>query len=401
MAVVRQDNFDVIALDQNSTATPTSVAAHFLYKHSRPDELLGPGGATLLGGTKYEQIDERTVRVTGAEFRAEAEGDYTVKLEGARNNGFQTIFLGAIRDPILLSQLSPWIEWIEANTREKFPQPSLEIKIYKYGVNGVMGPLEPDPSLPKEVNICGQIRADTQELANQVASMVKFYFTHAAYPGQLATAGNFAWPFTPCEIPLGPLSEFCVYHIMHKTDPVDPQLFPVFVSNFAGSNNSVPELGELNLFMWCLLSVANNGSVAVEKNVNNQSASIVSPLNGDTNKKHYLVPEPADGTCYLGDVASVIRSKNSGPYQLTFDIIFPDIATYEKVKKTGLLTKDTVARLYQIPVQDVIVSLFFPQAMAYKATIKRSAPSGGFGETDTHASQQHVPFLYLPLPWPR
>lgn len=137
------------------------------------------------------------------------------------------------------------------------------------------------------------------------------------------------------------------------------------------------------------------------KNGNNQSASTVSPLKGDANKKHYLIPEPADGTCYLGDVASVIRSKNSGPYQLTFDIMFPDIATYEKVKDTGLLTKDTVARLYQIPVQDVIVSLFFPQAMAYKTTIKRSVPSGGFGETDTHASQQHVPFLYLPLPWPR
>lgn len=103
MAVVRQDNFDVIALDPNSTATPISVAAHFLYEHSRPDELLGPGGATILDGIKYEQIDERTVRVTGAEFRAQAEGEYTVKLEGARNNGFQTIFIGAIRDPILLS----------------------------------------------------------------------------------------------------------------------------------------------------------------------------------------------------------------------------------------------------------------------------------------------------------
>ena len=140
--------------------------------------------------------------------------------------------------------------------------------------------------------------------------------------------------------------------------------------------------------------------VAVEENGNNQSASTVSPLKGDSNK-YYLMPEPAEGTCYLGDVASVIRSKNSGPYQLTFDIMFPDVATYEKVKETGLLTKDTVAKLYQIPVQDVIVSLFFHQALAYKATIKRSVPSGGFGETDTHGSQQHIPFLYLPLQWPR
>lgn len=245
MAIVRQNNFDVIALDPGSAVTPTSVAAHFLYEHSRPDELVGPGGTTLLGDTRYEQIDDRTVRVTGAKFKAEAEGEYTVKLEGARNDGFQTIFIGALRDPILLSQLSPWIEWIKASVRQKFPEPNWEIKIYTYGVNGVMGDLEPDTSFPKEVNICGQVRADTQELANQLASMAKFGFTHAAYPGQLATAGNFAWPFTPSEIPLGPLSEFCVYHIMHKTDPADPKLFPIYAYNFEGSGTFEIEPGKL------------------------------------------------------------------------------------------------------------------------------------------------------------
>ena len=71
-----------------------------------------------------------------------------------------------------------------------------------------MGQLESDASIPKEVCIAGQVRADTQEEANSIASLAKLYFTHAAYPGQVATAGNFAWPFTPAEIPMGPLSEF-------------------------------------------------------------------------------------------------------------------------------------------------------------------------------------------------
>mgnify|MGYP000985648144 CR=1 FL=1 len=34
----------------------------------------------------------------------------------------------------------------------------------------------------------------------------------------------------------------------------------------------------------------------------------------------------------LIDVASVIRSKNSGPYELTFDVIFKDFDMYNKVK---------------------------------------------------------------------
>jgi hypothetical protein len=50
---------------------------------------------------------------------------------------------------------------------------------------------------------------------------------------------------------------------------------------------------------------------------------------------------------------------------------------------------------------DVVASLYFDQALAYKATIVRPAMSGGFGETDTHGSQQHVPLMYLKLPFGR
>ena len=34
----------------------------------------------------------------------------------------------------------------------------------------------------------------------------------------------------------------------------------------------------------------------------------------------------------LKDIASVIRSKNSGPYELTFDVIFKELEMYQKVK---------------------------------------------------------------------
>jgi hypothetical protein len=37
------------------------------------------------------------------------------------------------------------------------------LKIHKYGVNGVMGPLEPDTSVGKEVFVAGQARAATQD----------------------------------------------------------------------------------------------------------------------------------------------------------------------------------------------------------------------------------------------
>jgi hypothetical protein len=97
----------------------------------------------------------------------------------------------------------------------------------------------------------------------------------------------------------------------------------------------------------------------------------------------------------------VLRSKNSGPYELTFDVMFPNTEIYNKVKETGLLTRDTVCKLYSVSDEQVIASLFFDQALAYKATIARPAVSGGFGETDTHGSQQHIPLMYLSLPFGR
>ena len=118
-------------------------------------------------------------------------------------------------------------------------------------------------------------------------------------------------------------------------------------------------------------------------------------------KKYYLKPEPEAGTCYLADVASVIRSKNSGPYELTFDVMFGDRDTYEKVKEAGVLNRETMTKLYHVADKDVLASLYWDQAMAYKATIKRPAVSGGFGESDTHGSQQHIPLLYLVLPFGR
>ncbi|KAK7887481.1 hypothetical protein LTR67_009901 [Exophiala xenobiotica] len=116
----------------------------------------------------------------------------TIKLEGAKANGYHTIFLGAVRDPILIQQFDSWIESIETYVKERINAFGYEhdLKIHKYGINGVMGPLEPDASVDMEVSIAGQVRAATQDRADEVASMAKFGLTHPPYAGQLVTAGK-------------------------------------------------------------------------------------------------------------------------------------------------------------------------------------------------------------------
>jgi hypothetical protein len=97
----------------------------------------------------------------------------------------------------------------------------------------------------------------------------------------------------------------------------------------------------------------------------------------------------------LIDVAQVIRSKNSGPYELTLDIIFEDWAVFHKVCAAKVFNKQQIAKLYNIPVEKVIGIVEFKPAKAIKATIERSLCSGTIGETDVYGAQQHAPLLGL------
>lgn len=100
----------------------------------------------------------------------------------------------------------------------------------------------------------------------------------------------------------------------------------------------------------------------------------------------------------LKDIAAVIRSKNSGPYELTMDVIFTDRAAFEKFCAKQYFNAPLIARLYKIPEEQVLSIVEFPPAMAVKATIVRPLASGALGERDVYGAQQHVPLMNLELP---
>ena len=97
----------------------------------------------------------------------------------------------------------------------------------------------------------------------------------------------------------------------------------------------------------------------------------------------------------LTDIASVIRSKNSGPYELTLDIIFNDYKDFEKVRDGGFINEELICKLYNVTPDKIIKIVAFDPAKAIKATIKRPLCSGDLGETDVYGAQQHAPLLAL------
>ncbi len=99
----------------------------------------------------------------------------------------------------------------------------------------------------------------------------------------------------------------------------------------------------------------------------------------------------------LIDIASVIRSKNSGPYELTFDIIFKDVEMYKRVNEVKAIDGKLFASLYEIEESDIISLVYFDPAKAVKITIVRPIPSGALGETDVYGAQQHAPLMKMTL----
>ena len=100
----------------------------------------------------------------------------------------------------------------------------------------------------------------------------------------------------------------------------------------------------------------------------------------------------------LSELASTVRSKNAGVNQITFDIIFPDRRTYERAVRSGAITRETIARLYNIPQSRISDFVTFEVGNAIKFTLYRLRPSGSPGDWDILGCQQYGPLLELEIP---
>ena len=99
----------------------------------------------------------------------------------------------------------------------------------------------------------------------------------------------------------------------------------------------------------------------------------------------------------LAELARLIRSKNAGPFELTFDIMFDDAATYERVKRSGAVSREAVAVRYGLPAKDVKF-FYCDHALAIKASIPRPSTQGDLLDSDGHGGQQYAPLMDIEIP---
>jgi hypothetical protein len=100
----------------------------------------------------------------------------------------------------------------------------------------------------------------------------------------------------------------------------------------------------------------------------------------------------------LSTLAKTIRSKNAGVDLITFDVIFAERASFERVKRARVLTRESVCALYRIPPERIADFVEFDPGNAIKFTIYRTRPSGSPGDPDIFGAQQYAPLLDIDVP---
>ena len=192
-----------------------------LYENADPYILLEPGGYLDVSNAKYKKHKKNSVRVEGSRWYNKK--PYTLKIEGARLVGFQTISIVLIRDPKYIESIDKWIDKLKNSFYRKIKNSILvdvQLELRKIGKDATLGNLEPISIDINEVAVMAIFTANNQEKANDSAKLLNPDLLHLALTKN-EPMPTFAFPFSPPEIDKGPLFEFCFHHVIEIDNPKD------------------------------------------------------------------------------------------------------------------------------------------------------------------------------------
>jgi hypothetical protein len=214
------DGVTVYPKHPQQRCTPASVASHAMYERIDPYAEVVPGGVLDMRDLRFEALDERTTRVTGAVWRPST--TYSVKIEGAGKVGERAISVMGIRDPYTLSRLDDVLAWSRAKLVERYGSPQergYRVFFHVYGRNGVMGNLEPHPVVDgHEVGIVVEAVAGTTEAAEEVCALAARNLFYARLPEVKGTAGGASF-FSDEVLLARPAYEWTLNHVVTLDPP--------------------------------------------------------------------------------------------------------------------------------------------------------------------------------------
>jgi len=193
MGEISAEDVRVTAMHPDQRCTIASVAGHAMYERSNPYEEFFAGGRLDMAECRYEQLSEKTTRITGSRFEPAAQ--VRVKLEGSGKVGERYMGLCGIRDPYTIANVDRVIAWARDKVRERFGDSGYELHYKVYGRDGVMGELEPLRDQPgHELCVMVQGVAPTAEMAEELTLTGLRQMFYARLPDVKGTAGSVSFP---------------------------------------------------------------------------------------------------------------------------------------------------------------------------------------------------------------
>lgn len=221
----------VTAMAPHQRCTVASVAGHAMYERSNPYFEHVASGTLDMSACAYEQVAEKTTRITGARFVPAPA--FSVKLEGSGKVGERFVGMVGIRDPYTIAHVDDVIRWARQQVRERFGDSGYELHYTVYGRDGVMGPLEPLRDRPgHELCVLVQGVAPTAEMAEEVCMTGTRQMFYARLPEVKGSAGSVAFALDEV-LRASPAYRWTINHTMRCSSPLE--LFPTHIETVGGA----------------------------------------------------------------------------------------------------------------------------------------------------------------------
>ncbi len=443
--IYRDNHAEIYTPNSARVCTPVSIAAHSLYEKSRPDFFFLPGGILDITQTEFYEIDDRRVGIKGSRFISKAA---SIKLEGSRVIGKRTISILSVD----LTRVRKMDESTEDNRSYRVygkngVEASLDEQelglivcvssdnkdaardvlaafrsgLLHYGYPGRIStagnlafPCSPSDLMVKQKDqtsyffIAGTrdpvflsqwetIQASLIELvSSQLPELVKqcaidFHSTNAetgyvfietfdddsAHDELLKSINPYRSEqgLSFVKIDAGLAYEWTLYHLLTE---------PVLLKNCF----------EVEQWLWDTSRWQKQDTCPCD-----WKHSLQVPGESPDELNGHIVQLPVNKTpqyCLM-DIAEIIRSKNAGINEITYDVFFKTSENFIYALHSGVFVPAEIAGVLKIPESQIIGCYSYQPARAIKITAQRKVLAGNPGDRDVFGAQQHKALLALEL----
>ena len=222
IGAVSHSDIRITPFHPGQRCTVASAAGHSMYERETPYSEYALGGRLDMSGCSYEQFDERTCRIAGADWQPAPQ--LRVKIEGAKKLGQRYMGIVGVRDPHVIRHIDAAIEWCRSAIAQRFANEKYELFFHVFGRNAILKGREPlKNTVAHEIAVVVEGMAATDEVAAKLTDLAVRMFFLARIPGAKGTAGTAA----TTKLPMKTLPGY-VWNINHTVPIDDPmELFPV------------------------------------------------------------------------------------------------------------------------------------------------------------------------------